>query len=166
MNCLSRRAQITHHTAVVRIVRRGATRARIAACLWVWPAGQVGVQSRHMPSVVVSERTNQRVAIGDLGQKRQVLANLNPGDVRYDWAERAPRFRRSVRLQVKRLDVRRSAVEADKQHLPRLAEVLRSRAGGRREIECRTPPKRQGAQATDAQHLAPSDVVTQASRIA
>ena len=61
----------------------------------------------------MTHAAQDRVLVGARCQLRQVLGDLNTSHVRIDWVERAANLFRSIRLEVKRIQVRRTTVEID-----------------------------------------------------
>ena len=62
---------------------------------------------------LVGDRADERVLVGDLGVQRQVLADVDAGDVGLDGPKGAAVLDRGVRLHVERLHVWRPAGQPD-----------------------------------------------------
>jgi hypothetical protein len=82
------------------------------------PAGQGVDGGRVVQAGRVGDAPDLRHPVHDPGHPRQMLADANAGDRRWDRLELAPHFGGGVWLQVKRVEVARAAVEEDQDARP------------------------------------------------
>ena len=161
------RARLEHldDAAQVRPVGR-ADLPRLRALVTV--ARQQPVAAGVVQVAVGAERADDGDLVGDGGGARQQLAEVDARHGRLDRLEFAADFGGRVRLGVERLVLRRPALEPEEDDVLRLAEGARIfRIGARRQ----RPRLQQGrereaerAKATESQHLAAVEAVTQARR--
>ncbi len=111
------------------------------------------------------EIPQQRKAVGDFRQGRQVLANLHAGHDRVDRRKLATKLLRRVRLQVERVDCAQATLqEEDDQRnviLRAVALLLRGRIGGQNLRQADGSAER--PHQADSQHVAAGLTVTEAS---
>src|SRR5439155_22938099 len=102
-----------------KIIRR---RRRIQVGPIVAPARQHVVQPPPMTGMGMIHASNQAILVGLPRQSGQMLTDAYAGHVRGDGSKLAAEFGRSVRLQVKRVNLTRSAKQIDHQASFGLAE--------------------------------------------
>src|SRR3989475_12689827 len=73
-------------------------------------AREEAVSAAGMFGALVVQAAQDRELVGQAGQARQQLADIDAGDIRTDWPERPAHFGRSVGLEVERFEMARAAV--------------------------------------------------------
>ena len=76
-------------------------------------AGERVIDHRRVVAVGMAHAPHQGIAVGQSGQQRQMLANVDAGNAGRNRLERAANLRRGVRLEIEHIQVRRPAEQID-----------------------------------------------------
>src|SRR5262245_10836131 len=117
------------------------------------PAGGHVMRAALVVVAVVGDGADQGVALGDAGAPRQVLANLDPGNVRWDWPKFAADLGRRVGLQVPHVDGGGPAAQPYEDAARPLPAPAAARGSRRLEAQQIGERKSEWSQGTGAQEL-------------